>query len=204
MVINQPRLREGSLGSTEKACFHCTVFSAGWTPKAGQSALLVTLSEERIAGLPPHVLHKGREHPPPRYGRAGSMGLSLKGERRHQSRGALECLGSKEEHPALKRHPSSLQNHRSKAQDIWEESGRNARNLEAGELCLDFQTREKATSRKLQPCMLTGNLCDQTDECGCQRPAPCQAPPQAPWVSSYTGQDPIFTELAICQRHTGH
>lgn len=64
MVINQPRLREGSLGSTEKAFFRCTVFSAGWTLKAGQNAFLVTLSEERIAGLPPHVLHKGREHPP--------------------------------------------------------------------------------------------------------------------------------------------
>lgn len=75
MVINQPRLREGSLGSTEKACFHCTVFSAGWTPKAGQSALLVTLSEERIAGLPPHVLHKGREHPPPQIREGWVHGL---------------------------------------------------------------------------------------------------------------------------------
>ena len=79
--MNWPRLAEASLGSTEKAFFHCTLFSAGWTPKAGQSALLVMLTEERKTGFQPHFHHKGRE-PPTGYGRAGSMGQSPKGERK--------------------------------------------------------------------------------------------------------------------------
>ena len=73
MVVNRPRLTEGSLGSTEKA-FSIAVSSAGWTPRAGHSALLVTLTEERITGLPFHVLHKGRERPPPPGPGTGGLG----------------------------------------------------------------------------------------------------------------------------------
>lgn len=50
------------------------------------------------------------------------------------------------------------------AQDIWEESGRNARRLEAGELCLDFQTREKETSENYSPvCSQATSVMRQTN-----------------------------------------
>lgn len=61
-----------------------------------------------------------------------------------------------------------------------------------------FSNKEKCDVQKLQPCMLKGNHCDKRDECGCQWPDLCQAPPQAPWVGSYRRQGPAFKELAIC------
>lgn len=61
----------------KKVCFHCRVFRAELTPKAGQSALIVMLTEERITRLQLHFLHKGRE-PPAGHGMVGSKGLKSK------------------------------------------------------------------------------------------------------------------------------
>lgn len=66
-----------------KSFFHCRVFRAEWTTKAGQSALAVSLKKERIIRLQLHSLGK-RKEPPSGHETVGSMGREVQ-ERRGEA-----------------------------------------------------------------------------------------------------------------------
>lgn len=46
IAMDWPRFAKISLGPTEKGFFYCSVSGEAWPPRAGQSALLVMLTEE--------------------------------------------------------------------------------------------------------------------------------------------------------------
>ena len=113
IATNWPRLAKISQGSAEKALFPVQSFQCRVETKSRAKCPSCYVDRRRNNGSPtPLSLHKERE-PPTGRGRAESMELEDKRgeERRGQPLEPLECPGSEEERPFLKRHSSSLQSH---------------------------------------------------------------------------------------------